>query len=311
MVTRACLVVLACCATHAHAENKNLVAARKAIEEVRYDEAQPLLAAALQAGGNSPNDVIELYRLSASTATVLGQPEIAEQFYRRWLALVPDATLPDTVAPKLRAPFERARAAMAGRGRIAVAVRRSGHAIDVVVESDPLAMVVGAAIEAEAPLAPKPFVARAVRFVDVDPAADVAITILDEHDNHLLSVQAPAQAATAQADSESGTPWYRNYLVWAVPAVAFGGVGVGFGIAANGAQREIDELQPDEHFASELDAAHERRDRYALIANIGFIAGGACAVTAVIMAIVRPRANVSIAAAPSATGTMFVISHRW
>ncbi|HEV7558560.1 MAG TPA: hypothetical protein VGO00_23985, partial [Kofleriaceae bacterium] len=141
MVARGLLVSLGVLVlgTRAYAGSSKLAEARDAIAAVRYNDAQPLLAAALDEGGNHPAEVIEIYRLSASTAIVLGQPDVADQFYRRWLALAPDATLPDTVAPKLREPFKVAQLYMASRGRLVVDVHRktvgSSDQIDVVVET--------------------------------------------------------------------------------------------------------------------------------------------------------------------------------
>jgi len=68
VVTRALAVVaVLALATPAHADNPKLEQARKAIDEVRFDDAQRLLVGALADGGNSPSGVREIYKLSAST----------------------------------------------------------------------------------------------------------------------------------------------------------------------------------------------------------------------------------------------------
>lgn len=117
MLARA-LVVCALCAlaAPARADSSKLAQARQAIAEVRYTEAQGLLVAALQEGGNSPAAVAEIYQLSARAAAVLREPDLAQQYYCRWLALDPDARLPDGEAPKLRERFVAAQAYMAAHG---------------------------------------------------------------------------------------------------------------------------------------------------------------------------------------------------
>ncbi|MCP6280625.1 hypothetical protein NL459_28785, partial [Klebsiella pneumoniae] len=76
-----------------------------------------LLVEALKQGGNRPEELVEIYRLSGATAAVLGPPELAEQYYRRMLALAPDAVLPPDASPRLREPFVAAQAYMAAQQR--------------------------------------------------------------------------------------------------------------------------------------------------------------------------------------------------
>ena len=94
----------------ARGDTAKLARARQAIETLQYDTAQKLLIDALDDGANSPADVAEIYRLSASTAVVLESGDVAEQYYRRWLALDPTASLSSDLAPKIRDPFVRAQA---------------------------------------------------------------------------------------------------------------------------------------------------------------------------------------------------------
>ena len=124
----------------AFAEPVKLGEARTALAAVQYDKARGLLVAALKEGTATPAEVAEIYRLSASTATVLGDRELAEQYYRRWLALDPSAALSSSVAPKLREPFVAAQAYIGAHGPLSVKAQRHAAHIAVIIEADPLAM---------------------------------------------------------------------------------------------------------------------------------------------------------------------------
>jgi hypothetical protein len=230
-------------AAPAHADSAHLAEARRAIEVVDYEAARHLLVEALDDGDNSPAAMREIYRLSARAAVVLDQRELAEQYYRRWLAIDPDAALPDDTAPKLREPFVAAQAYIAAHGRLRATARRTAHGeIDVELIADPLAMAHAAAVApagsgavapAAAPSAPVVFGAeRRARL-----AAGARIAILDERGNHLVEldpepVAIAAPPAPAGRDDEASPPWTRRWLTWAIPTGAFALGAAGFGIAA-------------------------------------------------------------------------------
>lgn len=274
----------------ARADSPKLADARLAIDDVRYDEAQRLLVAALQDGGNSPHALAEIYQLSARTAVALHHSELAEQYYRRWIALEPEAALSDDVAPKLRERFVAAQAYMAAHGRLSViAKRNSDGTIAVIVESDPLVMVASVALGSSATVP-----------LGVDHPAQLAastgtIDVLDEHGNHLLAVAVPPPAAATPAPAvvaPAPAPAHHRSvfaqpLAWAVPAVAFAGAAVGFGLAARSADNDLTAIvaQSRDHFYDDATSVRDRRDRDALVTNIAIGVAGACAVTAIVLAI--------------------------
>lgn len=190
MVTRAlALFGVLVLATSAHADSPKLEQARKAIDEVRFDEAQRLLVGALADGGNSPAGVREIYKLSASTAVVLGQREVGEQNYRRWIALDATASIGENVAPKLRDPFQAAQAYIAAHGRLTATVTRvSATTLDVAV-TDPLAMAVSATILGGTPVPLN--TERRARLTPPDAGA-VTLAVLDDRGNRLIELTAPA-----------------------------------------------------------------------------------------------------------------------
>lgn len=186
-MTRALAVLaLLAFAAPAHADSPKLDQARKAIDDVRFDEAQRLLVGALNDGGNSTAAVREIYRLSASTALVLGQREVGEQYYRRWLALDAGAAVGADVAPKLREPFEAAQAYIAAHGRLtATATWRSATELEVSV-SEPFTMAASAMTAGGQPVA-----LSTEHRARLSPSgtSPVTVVIVDDHANHLLELQ--------------------------------------------------------------------------------------------------------------------------
>jgi hypothetical protein len=294
----------------AYADPARLTAVRKAVEDVRYDDARGLLVEALRAGHNSPEELVEIYQLSAATATVLGQSELAEQYYRRVLALDPDARLPADASPKLRQPFVAAQAYMAAHGRLDVRVARRGRRIEVTVAADPLGMVAAVTWSAGGEALPAVAVTGAPIVLTPRGAAG-RIVVLDEHGNLLRTLAAPGQAAEPARSLEEPppptpptppTPIVRRWVTWTIPAVVFAGAGGVFLINAQRAKGRLDDILASNgmHFLD--DAEQERRTWRddTLIANVAFATAGAFAVTAIIMAATRPSSGPR----PAVTATM-------
>lgn len=306
------IAIVVAATTVSHADRGKLALARKELEAVNYDKAQIALVAALHDGGNLPTEVAEIYRLSASTAIVLGQRDVADQYYRRWLAVDPRAVLPDRIAPKLREPFVAAQAYMAAHGRLVVkASRRSPTDLDVVVESDPLTMVAAIAVEHGTPIA-----LGADHHVDLHAAAgSTVVLVLDEYGNRLLELPVDATPTTVAAPPQqppqpSKLGWYRT----ATPYIVFASVSlVGafiVGSLANGADNDLQTALAGDHFATDAEDARTRRDRYALITNGCYIGAGLFTALAIVMIAARPHAEpvVTPMATPSSVGLAFTAS---
>ena len=321
MLARA-LAICALCALSgiAQADSAKLAQARQAIAEVRYTDAQALLVAALQDGGNSPVAVAAIYQLLARTATVLHEPDLAQQYYCRWLALEPGARLSDDVSPKLRERFVAAQAFMAANGRLSVKTAHADREIEVVVESDPLVMVAAAALDDGGTPVPIAADHRARLPARVDDAPH-AVFVLDEHGNHLLELAPPpAEAATVRAPPPPPPPapvdtspsFVRRPLVWAIPAAALLATGAGFALAARSADDELAAIvqhAPD-HFYADATPVRDRRDREALVANVAFAAGAACAATAIVMLVFPAhQPPVAVNATPDSIGV--VVTRGW
>lgn len=291
MVSRvvAVLVVLAVQIPAARADSPKLAEARRAVDEVRFDDARRLLVEAVAEGGNSPAALAQIYELSASTAIVLGQRDLAEQYYRRWLALDPAAKLPDGSSPKLQEALVAAQAFMAAHGRLAVkAERRSSTEIDVIAESDPLAMVASAALDVPT-AAPSPFGADHRLHLATATAATAWVYVLDEHGNHVADVA--IAAAAAPVDPKDRDPilpphtdvpersFAHRWTTWAVPSVAFLTAGGVLGIIALNQQDQLDQslAKSGQHFFPDVDGDRKSIRRNATIGialgSVGLVLG--------------------------------------
>ena len=236
MVIRALALVLAF-ATTAHADSPKLGDARRALDELRYDDAQRLLLAAIAEGNNSAGAMRELYQLAAEVEAVLGHADLAEQYDRRWLALDPSAQLPASRSPKLRDPFVAAQAYMAAHGALVIrATRIDDGRVDVSIVADPLTMVRTACELTGAPTA-----------LDDRAHARVATTATriaacDEHANRLVEVDvAPAAPAPAPPPATSSPvapvvtsgppvpteiPISHRWTTWGIPTLITGVAGL-------------------------------------------------------------------------------------
>ncbi len=281
-----------------------LAQARAALEAVQYDRAQELLAEALRQGGQPRAAVLEIYTLAASTAVVLGQLEVAEQFYRRLLALDPSATLDENLAPKFKQPFSAAAAYVNAHGAVRARARRlTDGAIELVVESDPLKMVSAVRL----PSAAAATALDADRRALLRGAGDLVL-LLDEHGNELVQQAAPPALPIARAGT-SAPSVLRRWWVWAIPSGVALATGLGFAASASAADDELTKgIINNSLTFSEAQELDERRERHATYANVSFATAGVFAVISGAVWLTRPKdkptsaALVPLAPAPGAVG---------
>ncbi len=222
----------------ARADNPSLIEARKAVDEIRYDDARALLVQALKQGGNSPEELVEIYRLSAATAAVLGPPDLADQYYRRMLALDPDATLSPDASPRLRDPFVAAQAYMAAQQRFEARVTGTEQGVSVSIV-DPLGMVVAVATLDGGELRNKqPYSGQPLVLAD----ASGEVVLLDENGNFLREIALPSRPVAAETAAEAHTPLMRRSITWAIPAVLFAGATTYLFIDAERTQTRLDNI---------------------------------------------------------------------
>lgn len=286
-----------------------LAEARRAADELRYDRAQELLGEALREGGSSPDTMVRIYELAASTAVVLGKDELGELYYRRLLCIDPKADLEAGLAPKFKRPFAAARAYVSAHGALRSRARRTGDAVEILVESDPLAMVASVALARGGEIGSGVALDPSRRAKLANPASpgaggaasddDLQVVLVDEFGNQLQL--APVPAETAALDLTAATPGegsrregpsaLRTWWLWTIPAAASLGVGVVTGLQSQQASDDLDALlrQPSPHYDEAEDLRQRSRSR-ATIANVSFGAAGVFTAVALILLATRPDA---------------------
>jgi hypothetical protein len=88
---------------------------QRALEALRFDEAQRLAQEALAQGGQEPDSVAKLYFLWGQAAAAVERKELAEAMFGRSLEIAPGTLFGGEMAPKFEQPFRNARTLMAGR----------------------------------------------------------------------------------------------------------------------------------------------------------------------------------------------------
>ncbi|MBL8626921.1 MAG: hypothetical protein JNK64_36875 [Myxococcales bacterium] len=352
---RRCLAALVAVALSAplvaRADSPALAEARLAIRQVKYDRAQARLVEALHEGGHAPAELREILQLAGTTAIVLGQREVGDQYFRQLLALAPDATLPAGVAPKLRDAFVAAQAAMAALGRLTARARIDADgALVVEVTADPLHQAVAIDVVTGGGIEGRPLRAGAATGPGPTELTDlIEVRVLDGYGNQLLVIAAdvierpapatvtpppaavatpagvavpPLVGATGPSDGvgprpappPTARPRWRRWSTWAIPTVVGAGVGVGFAIGAAAARDERDRQlgEPAGQFSDAYaEAVADAHDRQ-LVSNLAFVATGVIAVTGAVMVLTwQPPARVTTALRVDADGAGVVVSARW
>ena len=314
-----------------------LAQARKAVAASDYTAARGQLASALEAGGHSPGDLAELYRLSGTVYAALGDGKAAAAAFTRLLVLSPKATLPAGTSPKIRRPFDDAVHYMVGREPLELKIETAGKppAIAIVVVSDPLDMVARArvvfSLDGGAEQT-KEIVASERTEVALPQGAriEARVAALDVHGNRLIKLGSkdapivilgdpppvavrvappPPSQVVATAPVEA-RPLYLQWWPYAAATVALGGATAYFGLSARSATNDLQQIVDDPaHSPAEASAVEDRARRKVLYTNIGLGVTAAFAVTPGVLFVVAPgaHAEVRVTAAPMPGGGALVV----
>ena len=248
-----CLAVSPLPAT-AGADEPALAEARRLHRDLRYAEALRALDRALDEA-NPYLQLVEIYELRGLIAAALDRPAEAVRDFSHLLTIDPEHVLPDYVAPRFRALFERARLETRGESIRAFADAPSSvlageaFSIELRVESDPLGMVdrvrIAYRVRGSPDIASTEVRAAARARVTLEHAPapgtsgvlELWCTLLDRRGNELGSVYTPArpgsiawQAGSAidpapagvsrPGDREEGPAWTRWWFWTAIGAGA-------------------------------------------------------------------------------------------
>jgi tetratricopeptide (TPR) repeat protein len=308
--------------------------ARAQIANSDYGNAQPLLAEALASGEYRRDDLVELYKLTGIAAGALGDTDAATDAFAHALALAPDTQLPPGTSPKIKRPFTAAAQQLAGRTLRATARARRGAAatdrepadtLALVLDDDPLAMVVGAVVTIVVDRA-APRVVTAPRATSTSaitvalPAGDhveVRAALVDARGNRLLELApitlehppAPTGVAPATLTASAAAPIYLRWYTYAAPTAVALAFAVGYGLATRSATNDLSALLADapRHTYAQALAIDDRAHRDAHDASVAFgITAGFAAVTAAVATYdvlrARPRRTEQLTIAPTRGG---------
>ena len=297
-----------------------LAQARKAVAESDYVAARGQLAAALDAGGKTPEQLVELYRLSGIVDAALGDARAATDAFTHLLALSPSAALPDGTSPKIRRPFDAASRYFTSHAALELKLETlaTPPTITLVLVSDPLAMVakvhVVYTVDGGAEQA-KDVVASERTEVTLPQARriDARVSALDAHGNHLVEigskevpvviigpapppgpVAAPVVRPAPVAVSAAAQPIYLVWWPYAAGSAVFAGAAGYFAWSARSAAGDLDRLNADSvhHQFAEAKAVQDRGRRDVIVANIGLGLAGGLAIAAGVVYLVTPHARV-------------------
>ncbi len=234
----------------------------------------------------------------------------------RWLVLEPSAGLPPGTSPKIAGPFDAARAAAAPPLRLDHELARGSQpAIVVTAVPDPLQMVAGVRVDYLRPGGRWQRVqarGRGRQQLPLPRATSVSlvITAIDADGNSLVAAGSREQPLVVSTIEEVVTPRARRpsfiarWPLWTGVAVVLGGAGLYFGLDARDAQQQLDDIYANsdgtnyDTVAARIEQLGIRGRRSALLANIGFAAGGAAAVAALVLGIREWTAPVEVTLRP-------------
>jgi hypothetical protein len=188
-------LVLACAIpVPALARESSLAEAERAYAAVDFAQTFERARAALAEGNHSPRETARLYLLLGISAAALDQEEEARRAFGVMIALDPEVKLEQSLSPKIRAPYLEARGTFAGstRLRAALSVDAGALAIALTGSLESVSAVELAVRPKGSPDFRVERLAPAAELSFAPPAApaevDVALRLVDEHDNSLLEI---------------------------------------------------------------------------------------------------------------------------
>jgi hypothetical protein len=319
-----------------------LARARTAVAESDYVAAQTELVAARDAGGHSPDETAELYRLSGIVDAALGDTKLATEAFTHLLAVSPKATLPAGTSPKIRRPFDAAVRYFTTHAVLELKIETAATPpkITLVIVSDPLGMVAKAhvvyVVDGGAEQA-KDVAASARTDITLPAGAriDARVSALDSHGNHLVDIGSkqvpivlvgdarpaasvavarpvvrPAPATVGAAARPVERAVYLRWWPYAAAAVAFGGAGGYFAWSVHSDADELQRLNATsvQHRFGEARAVEDRGRRDALLTNLGLGAAVAFAIASSVMFATTPgdRGEARVTAVPIPGGGAIV-----
>ncbi|HSD87519.1 MAG TPA: hypothetical protein VLB44_08385 [Kofleriaceae bacterium] len=299
-----------------------LADARKAVEGSDYLTAQPALEKALKAGTAGPADLAEIYKLTGIVEGALGNADISQTAFGKWLALDPKGSLPPGTSPKITRPFTAAQKEAQKKGPLQAKAETQDNppAVTLVVENDPMKMIVGARVyftvdkgkeqtlEAEGKDSIKLELEKGKRL-------DLRLHGLDEYGNHVVELGSKDVPIVITSSGETkpdividkkdrdllktkppppppATPrsWYLQWWLWGSVAVVATATTGYFGYKTKQDIDEIDRLNANslDYQWHDAQVVESRARSHLLVTNIAAGTAGVFALGAAILFLTRP-----------------------
>jgi hypothetical protein len=310
--------------------------ARSAVDSSDYMAARTALDKALHAGGASPDEVAEIYKLSGIVAGALGETETATTAFAKWLELDAKGTLPPGTSPKIAKPFKAA--AEQAKKTNAIEVKAETIAkppsVRMNVLNDPSQLVASTHVIV---------VADGKREVEVDgkPGAmialpmgrrlDLRVQALDEFGNRVFELgsksvplvitggePAPSdltpkkKLAEKPPEPEMRSPraWYWKHQTWGIATVVMVAATGFFAWEVRSDLADLDKLNRNslDHPFQDAQAVESNAHRDVLIADLTAGAAGVFALGTIYLYLTRPPevAETPITAVPVRGGAAIV-----
>ncbi|MFK7989829.1 MAG: hypothetical protein AB8I08_27670 [Sandaracinaceae bacterium] len=244
-------MTLACLASSAHAQSP-LEAAEAAYLEVDFELTREQALTALRSGNNGPDEIVRIYQLLGIASSALGDEAAARDYFMRMLGVDENATLDDSVPPRLRNPYLEARGAWSARpGRLGleVGLDRASSAVRVQLR-DPVEMIrrvrISARLEGETEYSSNEYRAQTVLLAEIPGAGEADrveyyVEALDMHGNIVLSdgsafdpevVGRESRGGNGDDSGGGGGSLLEDPVLWIIiGAVLVVGAGIGIGVA--------------------------------------------------------------------------------
>jgi hypothetical protein len=247
--------------------------AKRALAELRYDDALKVVEEALHRGEAGPKQVRELFALAGQAAGSMNDQAGARLWFRRWLSVEPSGQLPPDTSPRITGLLDEARTSLRGSELRARALRRgpgagagagagadAGGNVDVVIQSDPVGLAEGVrAGERRVSLR-----AGATVSAVVVSDADV-VDVLDHDGNTIVQLRvemAPRAESAVSVRARGARAWWARWPAWAIATgslVVVGGAGLGVALDARGKIEDLNANSASHEF-SEARAVERRFD---------------------------------------------------
>lgn len=333
------VTALVCAATPAAAATPpRLEEARKLIDDLEMEAALKALDAADKTEGNDRATVVEIYTLQGIAFGTLSKEAKTRDSFRKLLMIAPEATLPNDLPPRVRTPFFEAKEWVGANGPLTVtgdATLGEGQvkSVTLVVSKDVLRLARTARFHLRATDGSKQTVdvpitgGKAEAVVGKAGVAWWAEVLSDRKGVILMvaSASEPRQAGEVapvaqgpnplEVQTQAGAPvpggWRRptGFVLLGAGAVA-AGIGVALGVSSAGARSRLTNATKDDQgrvtsiTQAEAGPLEASANTQAAVANVLFGVGGALGAAGVVLVILGPSSEPTVALSPAPGGLL-------